>query len=150
MNRLNRALAALSICGGLLVAAAPLCAQEQKPSQPLKPILSGKFVPPIRGQAEVQHTPPKVTRKGKEVVTVIQVKNVSNAPIAGFKCDETWYDKSSALVPGGDSFKYNKLFQPGEIITVTLTDEVDARMFQNNYLFSHANGTIKAKKVPKF
>ncbi len=149
MNRLNRALIALSICGGLFVAA-PLFAQEQKTSQPLKPILSGKFVPPVRGVAEVQYLKPKITRKGKQVVTVIQVKNISTAPIAGLKCDETWYDKQRSLVPGGDQFKYNKLFQPGEIITVTLTDDLDARMDSNTYQFTHANGTVKAKMVPKF
>ncbi len=149
MNRLNRALMALSICGGLLVAA-PLFAQEQKTSQPLKPILSGKFVPPLRGVAEVQYLKPKSTWKGrKQVTTVIQVKNISNAPIAGFKCDETWYDKQRNLVPGGDQFKYNKLFQPGETITVTLTDDVDPRMDSNTYQFTHANGTVKAKMVPR-
>ncbi len=147
MNRLNRALIALSVCGGVLIAA-PLSAQTSK--EPLKPILSGKFVPPVRGVADVQYLTPKIARKGKQVVTTIQVKNVSTAPIAGLKCDETWYDKQRSLVPGGDQFKYNKLFQPGEIITVTLTDEIDSRMDTNTYQFSHANGTVNAKRVPRF
>ncbi len=147
MTRLNRALVALSVCAGVFVAS-PLVAQQTQP--PLKPILSGKFVPPIRGQAEVLYTKAKVTYKGKEVISTMQVKNISQAPIAGFKCDETWYDKQSGIVPGGTRYVHKSLFQPGEVITITLTDERDPRMYQNQYLFSHANGSVKAKSVAKF
>lgn len=148
MTRLNRALIAISVCGGLLGATHVYAKQTQ--TQPMKPILSGKFTPPVRGVAEIQYTKPKVDRKGKQVITTIQVKNVSNAPIAGFRCDETWYDKQRGLVPGGDQFRVKKLFEPGEVITITLTDEVDSRMDTNNYQFAHANGPVKAKQVPKF
>ncbi len=150
MDRLNRALIALSVCAGFAVAS-PVYAQGTKAQEPLKPILSGKFVPPITGVAEVQYTKAKVTRKGKQVITTIQVKNMSNAPIAGFKCSESWYDKQRAPVPGaGDTYVHKGLFQPGEIITVTLTDDIDPRMDANQYLFSHARGEVKGKPVPKF
>ncbi len=150
MNRLNRALVALSVCAGFAVAS-PVYAQGTTAQEPLKPLLTGKFVPPVRGTAEIQFTQPKTVPKGKQVVTTMQVKNVSSAPIAGFKCSETWYDKQRAVVPGaGDTFVYKKLFQPGEIITITLTDERDPRMDTNPMLFTHANGAVQAKKVPKF
>ncbi len=149
MNRIHRALIALSVCAGFAVAS-PVYAQQAK-QEPLKPILSGKFVPPITGIAEILYTKAKVTFKGKQVITTMQAKNVSTAPIAGFKCSETWYDKQSAPVPGaGDTYTHKGMLQPGEIITITLTDEKDPRMFQNQYLFSHARGQVKAKQVAKF
>ncbi len=150
MVRLNRALVALSVCAGFAVAT-PVYAQETKAQEPLKPILTGKFVQPVTGTAEVQYLKAKVTFKPKQVITTIQVKNISGAPIAGFKVSETWYDKNSAIVAGaGDTYTHKAFFQPGEVITVTLTDEKDPRMFQNQYLFSHARGQVKAKQVPKF
>lgn len=152
MNRLNRALVALSVCAGFAVAVS-VHAQQANPPQrePLKPILTGKFVPPVTGTAEVLNTKAKVTFKPKQVVTVIQVKNISNAPIAGFKCTETWYDKQSAVLPGaGDTYVHKGMLQPGEIITVMLIDEKDPRMYTNRYQFSHARGQIKNKQVEKF
>jgi hypothetical protein len=149
MDRLNRALIALSVCAGFAVAS-PVYAQQAS-QEPLKPILTGKFVPPVTGTADVQYTRAKVTRKGKQVITVLQVKNVSSAPIAGFKCSETWYDKQRALLPGaGDTYVHKGLFQPGDVITITLTDDVDPRMDTNQYQFTHARGTVKGKVVPKF
>ncbi len=149
MNRLNRALVALSVCAGF-AAAAPVLAQTATQKEPLKPILTGKFVPPVRGVAEIQYTRPKTVRKGKQAVTTMQVKNVSEAPIAGLKCNEMWYDKQRGLVPGGDSYLHKKLLQPQEIITITLTDDIDSRMDTNQFQFTHANGQVRAKAVPKF
>ncbi len=150
MDRLNRALVALSVCAGFAVAT-PVYAQGTKAQEPLKPILTGKFVPPVTGVADIQYTKAKVTRKGKQVITVMQVKNMSNGPIAGLKCSETWYDKQRALVPGaGDTYTHKGLLQPGEIITITLTDDVDPRMDTNQYQFTHARGSVKGKAVPKF
>jgi len=150
MNRLNRALIALAVCAGF-AAAGSVAAQQAPPQQePLKPILTGKFVPPIRGLAEIQYIKPKTVRKGKQAVTTVQVKNISEAPIAGLTCSEMWYDKARALVPGGDKFVYKKLLQPQEVLTITLTDEIDSRMDSNNFQFTHANGQIKAKPVLKF
>ncbi len=148
MDRLNRALIALSVCAGFAVAS-PVYAQQA--NEPLKPILTGKFVPPVRGVAEIQYTKPKTVPKGKQVVTTFEVKNMSSAPIAGFKCSEMWYDKQRALIPGaGDTFTYKKLLQPGEVLTITLTDDRDPRMDTNPMQFSHANGQVKPKLVPRF
>jgi len=149
MNRLNRALIAITVCGGLLGATQVYARQSAQ--QPLKPILTGKFTPPIRGQAELRYTTPKIERKGKQIVTTLQVKNMANAPIAGLRCDETWYDKNSALIPGaGDQWRSKQLIGPGEIVTVTLTDDVVPAMLtgRNNYLFAHANGTVKLLQPP--
>jgi hypothetical protein len=150
MNRLNRALIAISVCGGLLGATHVYARQTAQTTQPMKPILSGKFTPPVRGVAEIQMTKPKIERKGNQLVTTFQVKNVSTAPVAGLRCDETLYDKAGALVTGGDQWRSKKLIEPGEIVTVVLNDELDPKINRNNYQFVHANGTVKLKQVPKF
>jgi len=149
MIRLSRALIAISVCAGLL-GATHVYAQQTAQTQPMKPILTGKFTPPIRGVAEIQMAKPKVERKGKQIVTTIQVKNMSSAPIAGLRCDEVWYDAQGGVVPGGDQWRSKKLIEPGEIVTFTLTGDADPRVKSNNYQFGHANGTIKLKQVPKF
>jgi hypothetical protein len=139
------------VCGGLLGATQVYA--KQSAQQPLKPILTGKFTPPVRGQADVWYTTPKIERKGKQIVTTMQVKNMSTAPIAGLRCDETWYDKNRAVVPAaGDQWRSKKLIAPGEIVTVTLTDDIVPGMVggRNNYLFAHANGTVKVKSVTRF
>lgn len=107
-----------------------------------------KLISPVRGEAQVEYTKPATKKTGTEVVTVITVKNVSAAPIAGFKLEESWIDKAGTL-SGGDTYRHPKPFMPGEIITVTLKSPWNARMTSNSYNFSHANGTVKPKSVPK-
>ncbi len=48
------------------------------------------------------------------------IKNTSALPIAGFRLEENWADKSGNLA-GGDVYRHPKPFMPGEVITVTLT-----------------------------
>jgi len=154
MNRFNRALVALSVCGGLFVAS-PLYAQASAPqTQAQKPTTLGKFIPPIRGTADLEVAPSKTVIKGKrgaeEVVTTIEVRNPNLAPIAGLKCDEVWWARDRTLVPGGDSQRLKRPLQPGERYVFTLTTLKDSKMNQNNYQFSHAWGQIRIKRVPKF
>jgi len=149
MNRLNRALIALFVCGGLFVAS-PLYAQAnvgqaQKPASTL-----GKFTPPIRGTADLEVAPPKSVVKGKMVITTIEVRNPNQAPIAGLKCDEVWWDRNRSLVPGGGQYRHKKPLQPGERLTITIETEKDSRMDRNDYQFSHAWGQIRPKNVKRF
>jgi acyl dehydratase len=102
----------------------------------------------VRGDAAVEYTKPATKIAGTEVVTVIMVKNVSAAPIAGFKLEESWIDKAGTL-SGGDTYRHPKPFMPGEVITVTLRTPRNARMTSNSYKFSHANGDVRPKVVPK-
>jgi len=114
------------------------------------PATPAKFIPPIRGQAELGFMTPVSKRVGKEIVTVIKVKNLSNTgSIAGLKVDEYWYDKAGDPV-SGDTFRYRKPLMPGEVIEVTLRTPVNEKMDRNSYQFAHANGEIKTKKVSKF
>jgi hypothetical protein len=131
-------------------AAAPgQTAQAAKPSTPAtQPGTPAKFVPPVRGEAELGYLKPVTKRDGKEIVTTIKVKNLSKGPIAGLKVDEFWYDKAGDPVTG-DTFRHRKLMMPGEVLDVTLRTPVNPKMDRNSYNFSHANGTIKTTLVPK-
>ena len=146
MNRARLVFAA-SLVGASLIGG-PVLAQTQT-APPLAPVLAGKkFTPPIKGQADVDFTKP-VTRREKDViVTRITVKNTSAAPIPRLTIDETWYDKSGGLVTGGKGV-INGLLQPGEVKTVEIQTSYNPKMTANNFNFSHANGTVKPRRVDK-
>ena len=131
----------------LLLAPAAFAGQAA-PAAQTAPAAPRKLISPVRGEAQVEYTKPNTKVAGTEVVTVIMVKNVSNAPIAGFKLEESWIDKAGTM-SGGDTYRHPKPFMPGEIITVTLRTPKNTRMASNSYNFSHANGTVKPKSVPK-
>ena len=135
---------------GVALAAGPAFAQATTSQPPeMKSVLAGKkFTPPIRGEAIVEFTQP-VTKKDLKtnmVVTKIMVRNASNAPIPRLTIDETWFDKSGALVTGGKGV-INGLLQPGEVKTVEIETPYNPKMNSNSWNFSHANGTVKPKKV---
>ena len=146
MNRARCAFAATLV--GVSFISAPLLAQTAT-APPMTSVLAGKkLTPPIRGQAEVDFTKPVTKREKEMVVTRIQVKNMSNAPIPRLTITETWYDAGGATVGGGKG-AINGLLQPGEVQTVTIETPFNAKMKSNNYFFSHANGTIKTHQVAK-
>jgi hypothetical protein len=130
---------------------APAAAEPTTPEAPdqAQNAERAKFVPPIRGQAELGYTKPVTKREGKEIVSIIKVKNLSTTgSIAGLKIDENWYDKAGNPVTG-DTFRYRKPLMPGEVIEVTLRTPINPPMDRNSYNFTHANGTIKTTLVPK-
>jgi hypothetical protein len=142
----------LACAGAVLLMMGVTLAEQAQPAAPAQaqPAAPAKFVAPIRGVAELGFLTPVTKRLGKEVVTVIKVKNLSTAgSIAGLKVDEFWYDKAGDPVTG-DTFRYRKPLLPGEVIEVTLRTPVNPRMDRNSYNFSHANGNIKTKKMVKF
>lgn len=120
-----------------VLSAAAMYAQTPPTTRP-------KLVAPVRGEARIGTLKPNTKVAGNEVVTIIQVKNLMNAPVAGFKVEEFWYDKTNNLVPGSREF-LKRPIQPGEVVTITLRTPKDTRMSRNNYRFSHANGTVKAE-----
>ena len=114
MNRLSqRALATLAAIGVLL---APVAAQTPAPAAPAAP---RKLISPQRGDANIEITKPDTKVTGTEVLTIILVKNVSPAPIAGFKVEENWYDKAGNPV-GGGIYRHPKPLMPNEVIRVEL------------------------------
>ena len=146
MNRVRCTFAATLV--GVSFVSALLIAQTPTPP-PMTSVLAGKkLTPPIRGQAEVDFVAPVTKREKDMVITKIQVKNTSNAPIPRLTITETWYDAGGATVGGGKG-AINGLLQPGEVQTIVIETPYNAKMKANNYNFSHANGTIKPHKVPK-
>jgi hypothetical protein len=151
MFRINRALVALAVAALLcLGGSSAVAARDQQAQQP--PSTPGKWIPPVKGQAEVQYLAPvtKVDAKTNTVTTTFQVKNVSNGPIAGLTLEQFWWDRKNNPVRGGDRQRVKKLLQPGDVVEIVLTTEKDSSMFRDTYQFSHANGTIKATKVKVF
>lgn len=142
--KLHQRTVALAAAFGLLLAPAAL-AQAPAPAAQAAP---RKLISPIRGEATVEYTNPNTKRKGTNIVTVMVIKNTSSGPIAGFRLEESWSDKTGNLA-GGDVYRHPKPFMPGEVITVTLTTPANPRMASNSFNFVHANGTVKPKAVPK-
>ncbi len=112
------------------------------------PVLAQKLVAPVKGNAKAEITKPNTKVVGKEVVTTFLLKNIEAAPSAGLKIEENWYDKSGNPVMG-DTFRYMKPLQPGEVITVSFKSPYSKSMQRNQYLFTHANGNVKQQVVPK-
>src|SRR5688572_11183612 len=139
MKRLGSMILAVAVATGLSVTAA---LAEQAASRP-------KLIAPVRGVAVVEITAPNTNLKGgAEIITTIRVKNVSGGPIAGFKVEENWYKGQDPV--GGDSYRHPRPLQPNEVIDITLkTPRARIIGARNQYQFSHANGEIKAKTVPK-
>jgi hypothetical protein len=123
--------------------AKPAAATTSTPAAP------AKWLPPVKGMATIEVIPGKPVKKGNELVTVLKVKNTSKGPIALLGVDEYWYNKKRETV-SGDTQKVRKLIQPGEIVEVTLSSPWKADIDTNQYMFSHANGKIDAKRVTKF
>ena len=105
-----------------------------------------KYVPPIRGTADIAYVAPKTQVKNNTVITTIIVKNTSTGAIAGLKVEEYWWDKGNNPVTG-DSVRLSTPLAPGETATVTLETPKDPRMFRNTYVFRHAFGQITATPV---
>src|SRR2546428_7553461 len=105
MKRARLAFAA-TIAGALAASGLTLAAQNPPAAAPKAPefksVLAGKkFTPPIRGQATIDIVRSPTRRDGTTLVTKIQVKNTSAAPIARLQVVETWYDKTNNVIPGG-------------------------------------------------
>ena len=145
--KLHQRTVALAAALGFLLA--PLAfAQTPAPAAPAAPAAPRKLISPFRGDASVEFTAPATKRAGSEIVTTMVVKNTSPGPLAGFRIEESWSDKSGNLA-GGDIYRHPRPFMPGEVMTVTFKNPFNTRMASNSYNFIHANGNVKPKKVPK-
>jgi hypothetical protein len=147
MKRARFALAATAV-STMMYAGVALSAQATQ-APPMTSVLAGKkFTPPVRGEALIEFTQP-VTKAlpGKNMVqTVMKVRNSSVAPIARLTVNEIWYDKAGENVAGSRAV-INGLLQPGEIQTLTIQTPYSPKMSSNNWVFTHANGTVKTAKV---
>lgn len=117
-------------------------------------VAQAKFVPPIKGEAEIQLIPikPEPDHKANIVRTIVKLKNNSpTGSIAGLKVIQYWWDKANSPQPVmSANQRLKKPLQPGEEATLTLECPLDPKMYRDSYQFEHANGKIKIKQVKKF
>jgi hypothetical protein len=123
----------------------PAVAQTQAPVQP------AKYIPPVKGLATIEVIQSS-KHVGKELVTVLKIRNTSKGSINLLKAEDYWYDKSGKIVTIGEYRHKKAPLRPGEIIEVTIKSQVPAGAVpsQNQVLFRHANGDAKATKVKAF
>jgi hypothetical protein len=144
---------AVALCAAITSAASaqakPGAAQAAAPQSAATPPARAKWVAPIKGIAAIQVIQGTSKRVGNEIHTVIKVKNMSSAPIAGFRADEYWYDKGLKVV-SGDTQRWMKPFQPGEIIELTMKSPSKPDLYRSSINFVHANGKIDVKAVKAF
>ena len=136
----------------LCAATASIAFAQAKPTTaptPAAPAAKAKWIPPVKGIAtiEVIRGDPKTV--GKEVHTVLKIRNTSQGAIALLRADEYWYDKDRKQATG-DTQRWTKPFNPGETIEITMKSPIKPNLVQSQIIFAHANGTVKAKGVQKF
>ncbi len=118
------------------------------PAASTAPAAPAKFVPLVKGTAQVQYIPGASKRVGKDVVTVFKVKNVSSGAIGLLRIDELWYNGQRQQI-SGDTETVKRIL-PGEVVEVTLKSPYKDGLAQSQYMFSHVNGKVDPKKVKAF
>jgi hypothetical protein len=113
------------------------------------PATRAKWVKPIKGTAKIEVIQGTPKRVGGDIVTVVKVKNMSGGSIGLLKVDEYWYNKKLAVVTG-DTQRYPKPFNPGDVIELTMKSPVKPELYKSQLAFSHAGGDVQAKGVKKF
>ena len=121
-------------------------AQTQAPATP------AKYIAPVKGVATIEVIQTSSKRVGKEMVTVIKVRNTSKGTINLLKADEYWYDKDMKIVTSAQYAHKKAPIQPGEIVEITLRAPIPAGAAprQDQTMFRHANGDVRATKVKVF
>jgi hypothetical protein len=132
----------------LLTALACVLSVPAMTAQPQAPAKTpAKYIAPMKGLAtiEVIQTPSK--RIGKEMVTVIKIRNTSKGSINLLKADEYWYDKNTKIVSGSQYAHKKAPIRPGEIVEITRRAPIKPGMLRKQILFRHAYGEVKATAV---
>jgi hypothetical protein len=150
MNRWIRPMSvAAAVIGASVVTTLAAASQAPAPTTPATTTPAPtKFVAPARGTVELGYLKPVTKRDKTMVVTTIKVKNLATGSIVGLKIAEFWWDKGGNPVTGSED-RLKKPLLPGEVATLTLQTPYNAKMNSNNYTFTHANGQIKTKLLPK-
>lgn len=142
---------ALILCAATVSAAFAQATPAAAPPTSSAPAQRAKWVPPVKGIATIEVIRGDPKPVGKEVWTVLKIKNTSSGAIALLRADEYWYDKNRQLA-SGDTQRWSKPFNPGEIIEITMKSPLKpgTPLVQSLIKFAHANGDVKATGVKKF
>lgn len=125
---------------------------DAKPAAPAAtaPAAPAKFTKLQKGLAVIEVVQVSGRQVGKEIVTVLKVKNMSEGALGLLKAEEFWYDKNLKVVSGDAIQPIRKPIQPGEIVEITFKSPVAPDLYRSRYTFSHQNGEIKANQVKAF
>jgi len=134
----------LAFAPGPSAQAAPATPQAAPP-----PVAKARMATPVKGTAYVEVIQGQGKQIGGDMVTVSKVKNVSNAPIAGLRIDEYWYNQKLVQVTG-DTQRVRAPIAPGEVIEVTTRSPMKPGLYRSTLMMVHANGKVQAKGVKKF
>ena len=138
---------------GFLASAPGVFAQAAKaaaaPQAAPAPVTKARMSTPVKGTAYVEVIQGQGKQVGGDIVTVSKVKNVSNAPIAGLRIDEYWYDQKLVQVTG-DTQRVRAPIAPGEVVEITTRSPMKPGLYKSTLMFNHANGKVTAKGVKKF
>jgi hypothetical protein len=114
------------------------------------PAAPAKWVPPLKGEGTIEVIRGTPRRQGSDYVTSLKIKNTSKGALALLTCDEYWYGATGKDAISGDTQRHKALLNPGEVVELQMRSPFRAEMNRSLLMFKHANGTIKAKQVPKF
>jgi hypothetical protein len=123
------------------------------PAPPSPELIKARMRPPVKGTAFVEIIRGTSKKVGNDIVTVTKVKNVSNAPIVGFRIDEYWYAGKTEASLG--TARLRQAMAPGEIVEMTTSSPWKPGLTGSQLQFSHANGPpgaagVKPTVVKKF
>lgn len=144
MRRISVSLAVL-FCVPLASAAQ---AAAQTGSAP-PPAVRARWPAPLKGDGTIEVIQGAPRRQGDQMVTLLKIKNTSDAPLALLTVDEFWYNDKGGPV-SGDTYRHKQLIEPGAIVEVTTRSPWRVDMRANQFMFKHANGKIVPKAVKKF
>ena len=121
-----------------------------RPAQPQPQ--QARFIPPVKGVASVEVMQSRPKRVGADMVTVVKVRNTSKGSINLLKIDEYWYDASKPVrIVSSSQYAHRKApILPNEVVEITMKSPYNAKMRQNQMMFTHANGKVDAKAVKAF
>ena len=150
-GRLPVSALALLFCALLATNLLAQSSSQSTSSSPASPQSASKWGPaPLRGEGTIEVIRGTARRVGDDVVTTLKIKNTSPAALSLLVVDEYWYSATSKDPISGDTQRYRGRIEPGQVVEITTKSPWRAEMNRNQFMFRHANGTIKAKAVKKF
>lgn len=127
----------------VLFFAAPYAVSQTAPPQ------KAKFIPPVKTTATIDVMRVSQKRTGKEIRTVLKVRNTSKGSINLLRIEQHWYDRTSKPVSFGQYAHTKAPIQPGEIVEITVTAPDNSQISHDMLLFKHAYGSVVAQQVKK-
>lgn len=127
-----------------LFLATPLAVAQTPP-----PAQKAKFIPPVKTTATIDVQRVSQKRSGKEVRTVVKVRNTSKGSINLLRLEQYWYDRGNKQVSYGTYAHKKAPIQPGEVVEITVTAPDNPQLSHDLLMFKHAYGSVQVQQVKK-